>query len=171
MLKLSDNYDPDTAKANDDKVLARIEDGDAAALVAKLRTYEGRQKEIQAELKNLRPIPRLAPKVRDDRLGEWQRNLRGSTTQARAVLQRVIRGRITFMPLANGYEFTAPTRFDGLFAGIVIPGLDPEHGQRKGLEHLGPEDTFDGDYGRLLENAISRKGGRALQVSNLRPPA
>ena len=34
----------------------------------------------------------------DNRLAEWRRLLRQSTTQARAVLQRVLRGRITFVP-------------------------------------------------------------------------
>jgi hypothetical protein len=38
-----------------------------------------------------------------------------------AVLQRVLRGRITFTRSGNGYEFFAPTRFDKLFTGIVAP--------------------------------------------------
>ena len=79
---------------------------------------------------------------------------------------------MTFTPTeGDGYTFSADTRFDKLFSGIVIPGVDPEHGQLKGLEHLGPADTFDADYGRLLENAIARKGLRARQDSNLRPLA
>ena len=41
------------------------------------------------------------------------------TTQGRAVLQRVLRGRITFTPKGDGYEFEAPTRFDKLFTGVV----------------------------------------------------
>jgi site-specific DNA recombinase len=152
------------------RLVAAIEGGgEATALVAKINALEARQKAITRESATLRPIPRLAPKVIADRLAEWRRNLRGSVTQARAVLQRVIRGRITFTPNADedGYTFEAPTRFDGLFSGIVVP--DPEFGQRKGLEHL--TDAIDADYGRLLENAISRKGSRARQDSNLRPPA
>jgi hypothetical protein len=53
----------------------------------------------------------------EDRLAEWRRLLRQSTTQGRAVLQRVLRGRITFTPKGDGYEFEAPTRFDKLFTG------------------------------------------------------
>ena len=59
--------------------------------------------------------------VVDDRLGEWRRLLRQSTTQARAVLQRVLRGRIVFTPDGDGYDFEAPTRFDRLFVGCVVP--------------------------------------------------
>jgi hypothetical protein len=46
------------------------------------------------------------------------------------------------------------TRFDKLFTGVVCEPpswVDPN--DRRGKEHLGPEDTFDGDYGRLLERA------------------
>jgi hypothetical protein len=45
-----------------------------------------------------------------------------------------------------------------VFAGIVIAKPDPEAGQLKGLDHLGPEDTHEADYGRLLENALVGKG-------------
>jgi hypothetical protein len=69
------------------------------------------------------------------------------------VLQRVLRGRIVFTPRGKGYTFEAPTRFDKLFSGIVAdrPKFIP-HGNC-GAEHIGSEDTFDGDYGRLLEGA------------------
>ena len=106
-------------------------------------------------------------------MSEWRRNLRGgSTTVSRTVLQRILKGRIVFSPRAegDGYDFEAPTRFDKLFAGIVIARADAEAGQLRGLEHLTHEDTFDADYGRLLENAIGRKFWCALQDSNLRPP-
>jgi hypothetical protein len=47
--------------------------------------------------------------VVENRLEEWRRLLRGSTTQARAILQRVLRGRIVFTPVTYdpqciGYE-------------------------------------------------------------------
>jgi len=54
----------------------------------------------------------------------------------------------------QGYDFTAPTRFDKLFTGMAVEcpkfldSLD-----RRGFEDTGPEDTFDGDYGRLLDRA------------------
>ena len=103
----------------------------------------------------------LAPKVVEDRLAEWRRLLRQSTTQGRAVLQRVLRGRITFTPNGEGYTFEAPTRFDRLFEGVACerPAFIPE--STKGLEDIGPEDTFDGDYGRLLAAAEERGKGVA----------
>lgn len=70
----------------------------------------------------------------------------------------MLRGRIVFTPGGDGYTFDAPTRFDKLFSGIVPkrPAFI-ERGNR-GAEHIGPEDTFDGDYGRLLESV----GGKWL---------
>ena len=66
---------------------------------------------------------------------------------------------MTFTPRVNpvsgevdGYDFEGPTRFDKLFSGIAMPrprSLDPN--DLTGTECIGPEDTFDGDYGRLLE--------------------
>jgi hypothetical protein len=51
------------------------------------------------------------------------RLLRQSPTQGRAVLQRMLRGRITFTPRddGHGYDFSADTRFDRLFTDIVVP--------------------------------------------------
>jgi len=79
------------------------------------------------------------------------------------VLQRVLAGRITFTPLTDefeicvtGYSFSSPTRYDKLFTGVATPtpkDLDPA--DRNGLEDIGPEDTLEGDYGRLLERAMS----------------
>jgi hypothetical protein len=76
------------------------------------------------------------------------------------VLQRILRGRLTFTPQTNrkgemvGYSFEGPTRFDRLFSGIAVTA--PKHvdrNDRLGTEHITPEDTFDGDYGQLLERA------------------
>jgi hypothetical protein len=88
------------------------------------------------------------------RLAEWRRLLWASTTQGRAVLQRVLRGRITSTPHPDGqgYDFSAPTQFDKLFTGIVVPRPTwVTEGDVRGTEHLTAEDTLDGDYGRLLE--------------------
>jgi hypothetical protein len=134
------------------------------------------KKEIHRELASLRPVPRLPVEVRDNRLAEWRQNLRGSTTQARTVLERILRGRITFTPRedGSGYDFSAPTRFDRLFAGIVVPVSEwpswiPE-GDTTGADHFTPEDTGDAEYGRLLEQAILRERGvRARRESNPRP--
>ena len=147
--------------------------GDAASLVAKVRELEARKQTLRAEATSLQPVPRLAPAAIDNRLAEWRRMLRQSTTQGRTVLQRVLRGRLTFTPRPDGrgYDFEAPTRFDKLFAGIACPRpASLPLGDTTGCEGIGPEDTFDGDYGRILEMASMRKGWCALQDSNLRPP-
>ena len=133
--------------------------GDAPSLVAKVRELETRRGSIARELRGLCPVPRLASHVVEDRLAEWRRLLRQSTTQGRAVLQRVVDGRITFTPNGGGYTFEASTRFDKLFSGVAceLPcWVNPE--DNSGKEHLTPEDTFDGDYGRLLERAYDGKG-------------
>ena len=154
-------------------ITAAIEADGMGSLLRRLRELEDRLRAIDAELKSLHPIPRLEPAVIEGRLAEWRRLLRQSTTQGRTVIQRVVRGRLTFTPRVDGdgYEFTAPTRFDRLFSGIVTPrGKEWDHFVgRTGLEHLTPEDTFDADYGRLLEAASSRKGWCARRDSNPRP--
>jgi len=148
------------------RLVAAIETGgDAASLVAKLRELEARQKDIVGEMATLRPVPRLAPAVIEDRLAEWRRLLRASTTQGRTVLQRILRGRLTFTPRLNpvsgepdGYDFEGPTRFDKLFTGIAVetPAWIKASRSRRGFEDTTPEDTFDGDYGRLLERAYEK---------------
>ncbi len=97
-----------------------------------------------------------------NRPAEWRRLLRSSTTQAPAFLQRVLRGRITFTPRVHvltgepdGYDSEAPTRYVKLFTGIGVErpaGTDAV----TGAEGIGPEDTFDGDYRRLLDRAVRR---------------
>ena len=144
--------------------------GDVPSLVAKVRELETRRGAIDGDLRDLQPVPRLAPQVVEDRLAEWRRLLRQSTTQGRAVLQRVLRGRITFTPKDDGgYEFEAPTRFDKLFSGVVYeppPWLDQS--DTTGREDIGPEDTFDGDYGRSLERA-QNSGKRVASPTGFEP--
>lgn len=127
--------------------------GDISSLAAKLRELEARRTAIDGELRAVQPVPRLAPEVIENRLTEWRRLLRQSVTQGRAVLQRILRGRIVFTGSGEGYTFEAPTRFDKLFSGIVVERPAFIKGGNRGAEHIGPEDTFDGDYGRLLERA------------------
>lgn len=84
-------------------------------------------------------------------------------TQGRTVLQRVLRSRLTFTPHLNpvsggvdGYDFEGPTRFDKLFTGLACePPASLDRTDRTGCEDIGPEDTFDGDYGRLLDRAYA----------------
>ena len=140
-----------------------------ASLLAKLREYEARMDTIDVEMDGLQPVPRLAPAVIENRLAEWRRLLRQSTTQARTVLQRVLRGRVTFTPRADGqgYDFEGPTRFDRLFSGIVAkrPAWIAE-GDGQGTEHIRPEDTPDLDYGELLERACV-KGCKRVRAHHL----
>ncbi len=163
------------------RLVAAVETaGDVASLATKLRELEARRNAIDAEVGNLQPVPRLPVTVVRDRLAEWRRLLRQSTTQGRAVLQRVLRGRIVFTPTEDGgYTFQAETRFDKLFNGIVVPRPAFIPFGNRGAEHL--EDRFgatEADYGRLLQRATERatapervSSWRARQVSNLRPPA
>ena len=160
------------------RLVAAIEaGGEASALVAKLRELEGRLKAIDAEARSLQPIPRLAPEVIENRLAEWRRLLRSSITQGRTVLQRVLHGRITFTPIFDrGYEFEAPTRFDRLFSGLVVPRSVFAGTRPKGTEGITPEDVYgshpqdEHDYGRLLDAAALRgRGWCARRDSNPRP--
>jgi len=130
-------------------------------LVAKLNALESRLRAIEEETANLHPVPRLAPAVIESRLAEYRRLLRASTTQARTVLQRVLRGRITFTPREDGrgYDFTAATRWDRVFAGIATPRPKWIPVGSSGVEH-----PHEKDYGELLEK-------RALRVASPREPA
>jgi site-specific DNA recombinase len=166
---------------------AIAEVGTSPSLVAKLKQLESRKKALRVEIANLHPIPRLAPAVIESRLAEWRRLLRQSTTQGRAVLQRILRGRLTFTPLADGdgYEFSGPTRFDRLFTGVAVSMQVPawmraqiNEDDLTGTEGIGPEDTHDADYGRLLERVQDKadktdkadleKGWRPWRDSNPR---
>ena len=95
--------------------------------------------------------------------------LRQSPTQGRSVLQRVLRGRIVFTPKGEGYTFAAETRFDKLWFGIPVPfsgfaGPRPSWlpNSRQGTEHIRPEDTFDVDYGKILDLAYVKFHGKGV---------
>ena len=62
-------------------------------------------------------------------------------------------------PKCEGYEFEAPTRFDKLFLGVAVE--TKREVSDEGTEHISPEDTFDADYGRLLEAVQNRGKGLA----------
>ena len=150
--------------------------GDAATLVERMRALEERKRALGEDLRAARPVPRLAPAVVESRLAEWRRVLRGSVTQARTVLQRVVDGRVTFSPYPGrmGASFEAPTRFSALFAGIVVADVAlpsfVERGDRRGRESLDREQrTIEADYEELLRRAES-KGVRPWRDSNPRSP-
>jgi hypothetical protein len=91
------------------------------------RPSEAKRATIADDIAALQPVPRLAPRVVENRLAEWRRLLRHSTTQGRMVLQRVLRGRITFMPRADGqgYDLEAKTRFDAHSRALASSGPRP----------------------------------------------
>ena len=58
---------------------------------------------------------------------------------------------------SDGYDFEGPTRFDKLFTGIAVKRpAELVPGDINGFENTSPEDTFDADYGRLLERAYGK---------------
>lgn len=78
------------------------------ALVNRLRELEARRRAIDDDLRNVQPVPRWAPEVIESRLAEWRRLLRQSVTQGRAVLQRVLVGRITLRQRARATRLRRP---------------------------------------------------------------
>ncbi len=125
-------------------VLETDDGAGVASVVAKLRVLEQRQASIARELEGLNPVPRLPQQVVQSRLDEWRRLLRASVTQGRAVLQRVIQGRITFTP--TGTPST----------GLGTPGLRLRSAhairqtvQRRGLQAPG---QFGGRHHGLREH-------------------
>ncbi len=89
------------------------------------------------------------------------------------MLQRVIQSRITFTPTGiesiglnaadrvtvspcapTGYDFEAHTRFDKLFTGIAMKRPQGVPSTTEGCDGIGPEDTFDADYGALLDRGL-----------------
>jgi site-specific DNA recombinase len=139
------------------RIVAAIEDGHATpSVLQRLPELEARKATIANELAGLRPVPRLPIEVVESRLAEWRRLLRGSVTQGRLVLERVLAGRIVFTPTAkrDGYTFTAPTRFDKLFSGLAVPCPAMwRDADATGTEGIRTDETWDGDYERLLEKA------------------
>ena len=129
--------------------------GDARSLVAKVRELEAKRDTLARDVAALRPVPRLPEGVIESRLAEWRRLLRQSVTQGRAVLQRVLVGRVTFTPDGQ-VTFAAPTRYDRLFTRLVAPRPAYVPEGTTGWEHLRPEDTLDADYGRVLERAYAQ---------------
>ncbi len=143
------------------RLVAAIEvGGDATSLTTRLRQMERKADELRRAIAPLRPVLRLAPRVLEDRLAEWRRLLRASVTQGRAVLQRIIQGRIVFSPTddATGFRFEAQTRFAKLFCGAAcqIPNWMPTGVTETGAEHIRREDTLDPDYATLLAQAEKR---------------
>lgn len=62
----------------------------------------------------------------------------------------------------DGFNFTAPTRFDKLFSGaaVQVPAWMADYLAAHPVteQPLDRSETLDADYGRLLERACNRKG-------------
>ena len=131
------------------RLVALVEQaGDITVLGTKLRELEERRNAIDTDLRGLRPMPRLAPEVVESRLAEWRRQLRQSTTQGRAVLQRVLRGRIACLR-RRATAIRLKRRHDLTSCSVELSRRVPRLFRigNAGAEHIGPEDTFDADYG------------------------
>ena len=145
-------------------------------LVGEIERLEARQKAIAAELAEMRPIPKVPRPEVESRLEEWRRLLRGSVTQGRLVLQKILKGRLVMLPLNaridevkqkivfTGYQFSAPTRFDKLFQGLAIPPpkfIQDMAQSNLGYEHLTAEDIQgDTEKEALLEKPPSSVSSR-----------
>jgi hypothetical protein len=65
----------------------------------------------------------------------------------------------------EGQEFFG---YDKLLRGIVPPRPAFIETGNRGAEHIGPEETFDGDYGRLLER-VQNHGKRVSSPAGFEP--
>ena len=135
--------------------------GEMPSLLAKLRDLEAKKAALVEELAANRPVPMPPRSVIDDRLAEWRRLLRQTTQTGRAVLDRVLNGRIVFTPMGPAYEFEAPTRYDRLFSGLVVPQSAWTLPAAPGAEGIGPDDVYyrgerDADFGEMLRRVVEK---------------
>lgn len=135
--------------------------------VGRVRELEIRRRELEQQALRLQPIARLEPEIVENQLAQWRRLVRQSTTTGRAVLQKILRGRLTFTPHVNevsgeidGYEFEGETRFDQLFVGITVErprNLDPN--DRTGTEHITERDTWEARLNALMADTREKDVG------------
>jgi hypothetical protein len=99
--------------------------GELDALVTALGTHERERAELESKLEALRaPQPTIDPaEVRQQLHGylkDWQNLLMGHVGQAQQVLRRLVIGRLTFTPQADGYyAFSGKGTVEPLLGGIV----------------------------------------------------
>ena len=99
--------------------------GKLDTLVAALGTHERQRAELESKLEALRaPQPTIDPaEVRQQLHGylkDWQKLLMGHVGQAQQVLRRLVIGRLTFTPQADGYyAFSGKGTVEPLLGGIV----------------------------------------------------
>ena len=103
--------------------------GELTSLVEAVRVGESRREELRSGLASLilRRAEFDAAKLRqqlDERLADWRGLLRRHPVQGQQVLKRLIDGRLTFEPTADGeeryYRFTGTGTVEPLLAGEVV---------------------------------------------------
>jgi hypothetical protein len=115
--------DVDKAKRRLSAAIAK--GGELDALVAALGNYERQRAEVKGKLDALRaPQPTIDPaEVRQQLHGylkDWQKLLLGHVGQAQQVLRRLVIGRLTFTPQADGYyAFSGKGTVQPLLGGVV----------------------------------------------------
>src|SRR5262245_11586956 len=127
------------------------------AVVASVRDREARQNAIRDELAGQCPVPRLVPGRREQTRGV-AKVAEILDDSGRAVLQRVLRGRITFCPRRTEQATSSVPRPVSTSCSLESRlrdrrGSKPR--QRAGIkpDHRTP---FDGDWGGLLAQAQNR---------------
>jgi hypothetical protein len=111
----------------------------AAISVGNCWCPQARRAAIDEQLRGLHPLPHLAPTDNRKSPGRVAASTPTVHDAGRAVLQRVLRGRIVFTPKGEGYTFEAPTRFDKLFSGIVVQRPTFIANGNGGAAHIGPK--------------------------------
>jgi hypothetical protein len=85
---------------------------------------------------------------------------------------------LTFTPRTNpisgeldGYDFEGPTRFDRLFTGIAVetPKWVKAHTGPTGAEDIQPHDTYDSDYGEMLDRAAKKHAEGGTSPTGFEP--
>jgi hypothetical protein len=113
--------------------VAVVEEGGNSATAAKaIKSLEDQRSAVEAQLRPRTARP--APAAVASRLEEWRRHLRGNVHAARAILSRVLDGRIKFEPtLDGGIEFVITSKFNLVLAGLVAERPAPAAGVYRGV--------------------------------------
>ncbi len=101
--------------------------GELQPLIDAMQAHERKRTEVAARLAALQaPAPKpAAPDVRKALhayLADWQGLLRGHVQQAQQILRRLVNGKLTVMPQADGhYAFSGVGTVRPLLAGVICP--------------------------------------------------
>lgn len=104
---------------------AIVAGGELSPLVSALDTYERQRRDLEARLAAIKtPRPKADPaalrRTLEGYLTDWQGLLRAQVGQAQQVLRRLVVGRLTFTPDADGaYTFAGRGTVKPVLAGAV----------------------------------------------------